>query len=147
MGGMMMGGMGGGRGNLRSNTLDQNYNYPVVAVKGLLNYQPKDYSFDLASRVVFDVSKIPKTIKVLNGDVSEESAKYQAKTYVDQIQSDKVHQHYHMVQKISTQDDVADPELLHVPIWFAKFVHKGKAISLVIDGNSGKIINSVGLDG
>ncbi len=146
MGGMMMGGMGGGRGNLRSNTLDQNYNYPVVAVKGLLSYQPKDYSFDLTSRVVFDVSKIPKGIKVLNGDISEDSAKYQAKTFVDQLQSDKVHQRYHMVQKISTQDDVGDAELLHAPVWFAKFVHKNNAISLVIDGNSGRIINSIGLE-
>ncbi|OWP56044.1 MAG: hypothetical protein B2I17_08720 [Thermoplasmatales archaeon B_DKE] len=146
MGGMMMGGMGRGNGNLRAYTLDQNYDYPIVAMKGMLGYQPKDYSFDLKSRVIFDVSKIPKGIKVLNGDVSEESAKYEAKTYVDQLQSKKVHDQHHMVQKITTEDDVSEPELLHVPVWFAKFSHKGKDISLVIDASSSRIINSIGLE-
>ena len=146
MGGMMMGGMGRGNGNLRAYTLDQNYDYPIVAVKGLLGYQPKEYAFELQSRVIFDVSQVPKGIKVLNGDVSEESAKYEAKTYVDQLQSKKVHDQHHMVQKITTEDDVTDPELLHVPVWFAKFSHKGREISLVIDASSGKVINSIGLE-
>lgn len=146
MGGMMMGGMGMGQGNLRAGTLAQNYNYPVVAVKGLTAYQPRDYSFDLNSREIFDVSKIPKGIKALNGDVSEDAAKYQAKTYVDQLQSEKVHQEYHMVQRMSTQDETADPELLHVPVWFVKFTHKNQDISLVLDGNSGRVINSIGLE-
>ncbi|HLH86703.1 MAG TPA: zinc ribbon domain-containing protein [Thermoplasmataceae archaeon] len=145
VGGMVMGGGMGGRGNVRAGNLDQSYNFPVVAVKGLLMYQPRDYTFDLQARVLFDVSKIPKGINVLNGDVSEDAAKYQAKTYVDQLQNEKVHQQYHMVQKITTVDDVADPELLHVPVWFAKFSHKGKEISLILDGSNGKIINSVGL--
>jgi uncharacterized Zn finger protein (UPF0148 family) len=143
VGGMMMG--GGGANTLRAYTLDNNYDYPVVAVKGLLNYQPRDYSFDLQSRVIFDVSKQPKGIKILNGDVGEDSAKYEAKTYVDQLQSSKAHEKHHMIQKIVTQDDVAEPELLHVPIWFAKFTHKGKQISLVIDASNGKVINSIGL--
>lgn len=148
MGGALVGGMvgGGGMNSVRAYTMDNNYDYPVVAVKGLLSYQPKDYSFDLRNRIVFDVSKIPKNIKTLNGDVSEESAKYEAKTYVDQLQSRKVHEQHHMVQKIVTQDDVADPELLHVPIWFAKFTHKGKQISLVVDASTGNVVNSIGLE-
>ncbi len=146
MGGMMGAGMGMGGNNLRSYNYDQVYNYPVVAVKDLMEYQPKDFSFRLSERAIFDVSKIPKGIKVLNGDVSEDSAKYEAKTYVDQLQSQKVHQMHHMVQKIQTQDDVTDPELVHVPVWFAKFSHKGREMSLVVDGNSGNIINSIGLE-
>lgn len=144
VGGMMAGGMGSG--NLRAYTYDQNYNYPVVAVKSLLNYQPRDYVFDLGSRVIFDISKVTGNVKALNGDVGEDSAKYEAKTYVDQLQSQKVHAMHHMVQQISTKDDVGDPELLHVPVWFAKFSHKKDLISLVIDGSNGKIINSIGLE-
>ena len=146
MGGMIGGGMGMGGNNLRSYNYDQVYNYPVVAVKDLMEYQPKDFAFRLSDRTVFDISKISKGIKVLNGDVSEDSARYEAKTYVDQLQSQKVHQMHHMVQKIQTQDDVSDPELIHVPVWFAKFSFKGREISLVIDGNSGNVINSIGLD-
>ncbi len=145
-GSMMTGGMGmGGNNARRAYTLDQNYEYPVVAVKGLMEYQPRDYSFNLRDRQIFDISKIPKGIKVLNGDVSDDSAKYEAKTNVDQIQSQKVHQAHHMVQNIVTKCDVSEAELLHVPIWFVKFTHKSDLISLVIDGNSGGVINSIGL--
>lgn len=146
MGGMMTGGMGlGGNNARRAYSLDQNYQYPVVAVKGLMEYQPRDYSFNLTERQIFDISKIPKGIKILNGDVSDDAAKYEAKTNVDQIQSQKVHQAHHMVQNIVTKCDVAEAELLHVPIWFAKFTHKADMISLVVDGNSGGVINSIGL--
>ncbi len=81
----------------------------------------------------------------MNGDISEEAAKYQARTFVDQLQSQKAHAQYHMIQQISSQEDVSDAELLHVPIWFVRYDHKGNKIVLVVDGNSGNIINSMGL--
>jgi hypothetical protein len=125
--------------------LDSNYNFPIVALKALTEYQPKNYQFNLESRMLFDVSKIPKGIKVLNGDVGEEAAKYQARTLVDQLQSEKAHAQYHMVQKLQTEMDVSEAELLHAPIWFARYDHKGQKIILAMDGNSGSVINSIGL--
>ena len=139
----MMGGMGGGARKVVE--MDANYNFPVVALKALTAYQPRDYQFDLGSRTIFDVTKISKNIKVLNGDISEEVARSQAKTLVDQLQSEKAHSKYHMIQQISTQSDVGDAELLHAPIWFARYDHKGKKLVLVIDANSGNLINSMGL--
>jgi len=50
-----------------------------------------------------------------------------------------------MIQQLNTQVDVSETELLHAPIWFARYDHEGKKIILVIDGNSGGIINSIGL--
>ncbi|HXW37496.1 MAG TPA: hypothetical protein VEJ36_06320, partial [Nitrososphaerales archaeon] len=90
-------------------------------------------------------TKLPKGVKVLNGDISEEVAKAQAKTLVDQLQSQKAHEKYHMIQRLDTQSDVGDVELLHVPIWFARYDHKGTKIVLVIDANAGRVINSLGL--
>lgn len=149
MGGALMGGaFGGGYGgnqDVRAYTLDHNYEYPVVAVKGLMEYQPKSYAFNLQERVVFDISKVPKGIKTINGDIGEDAAKYEAKTNVDQIQANLAHQQHHSIRSIQTQTNVSDPELLHVPVWFAKFDDNGKKIALVIDGNSGKLINSIGL--
>lgn len=145
--GTMMGGGGfggGGQGSRRAYQLDNDYNFPIVALKALNEYQPKDYQFSLAERTLFDESKV-KGIKVLNGDVGEDVAKSQAKTMVDQLQSEKAHQQHHMVQQISTQSDVGDAELLHVPVWFSRYDHKGNKIVLVVDGNSGGIINSIGL--
>jgi Double zinc ribbon len=144
LGTMMGGGMGGGQGNKRAYQMDNDYNFPVIGLKALTEYQPKEYEFALSERALFDETKV-KGIKVLNGDVGEEVAKNEAKTLVDQLQSEKAHAAHHMIQKIDTQSDVGDGELLHVPVWFARYDHKGKKIVLVLDGNSGGIINSIGL--
>jgi zinc-ribbon domain len=144
--GTMMGGggFGGGGGSKRAYQMDNDYNFPIIALKALTEYQPRDYQFGLADRVLFDETKV-KGIKVLNGDVGEDVAKSQAKTMVDQLQSDKAHAAHHMVQQLSTQSDVGEAELLHAPVWFARYDHKGKKMVLVIDANSGGVINSIGL--
>ncbi len=138
-------GMGYGGGARKTEQLDMNYNFPVIALKALTDYQPREYQFNLEGRQLFDISKLPKDVKILNGDISEDVAKSQAKTLVDQLQSQKAHEKYHMIQSIHTDSDVGDVELLHVPVWFAKFDHKGNKIVLVIDANSRSVINSFGL--
>lgn len=125
--------------------MNNNYNFPIVALKALTKYQPGNYEFSLDNRMLFDVSKVPKGMKILNGDVGEEVARYQTKTLVDQLQSEKAHSQYHMIQQLHTDVDVADAELLYAPIWFAQYDHKGKKIILIIDANSGSVINSIGL--
>jgi hypothetical protein len=137
--------MGGGGGPTKSEQMDENYSFPVVALKALTAYQPRDYQFDLGERQLFDITKIPKNIQVLNGDISEDVARQQAKTLVDQLQSEKAHAKYHMIQRMNTESDVGDVELLHAPIWFARFDHKGNKIVLVLDASSGRLINSMGL--
>jgi hypothetical protein len=138
-------GMGYGGGMRKTQQIDMNYNFPVIALKALTDYQPSDYQFNLDERELFDISKLPKDVKILNGDISEDVAKSQAKTLVDQLQSQKAHAQYHMIQSIQTDSDIGDVELLHAPVWFAKFDHKGNKIVLVIDANSGRLINSIGL--
>lgn len=145
MGSMLGGGMMGTANTKKAYTIDSSYNCPVIALKALTIYQPHDYEFALDGRVDFDPKKIPKSVKVLNGDVNEDAAKNQAKTIADRLQTQKAHSQYHMIQQIQTEEDVASGELLHVPIWFAKYDHKGKKIILVVDANSGASINSIGL--
>lgn len=151
MDGMLMGTMLGGGGMMgsantkKAYTLDASYDCPVIALKALTIYQPHDYEFALDGRVDFDPKKIPKSIKILNGDINEDAAKNQAKTLVDRLQSERAHSQYHMIQQIETQEDVSSGELLHAPIWFAKYDHKGKKIILIIDANTGAPINSIGI--
>ena len=150
-GGGRRGGFGGG-GRLtgdvlrtrRAYQMDNDYNFPIVGLKALTEYQPKDYQFKLDGRVIFDETKV-KGIKVLNGDVGEDVAKSQARTLVDQLQSEKAHAAHHMIQQLNTVCDVGEAELLHAPVWFARYNHKNGKIVLVIDGNSGGVINSIGL--
>ena len=72
--------------------MDANYNFPVIALKAMTDYQPRDYPVYLEGRELFDISKLPKSVKILNGDISEDGAKSQAKTLVDQLQSQKAHE-------------------------------------------------------
>jgi DNA-directed RNA polymerase subunit RPC12/RpoP len=141
--GTMMG--PGQAGAQRAYQMSNNYNLAIVAVKAFNEYQPKSYQFDLHERMLFDVSKIPKGVKILNGDVGEEAAKYQAKALADQLQSERAHAQYHMIQQLKTDVDITETELLYAPIWFAQYDHKGNKIILVIDGNSSGVINSIGL--
>lgn len=146
IGSMVGGGMGGGNSSTRAYSLNQNYQFPVVAMKALDEYQPKSYEFELDDRTLFEAGKFPKGIKIMNGDVGEEAAIYEAKTNVNQLQYTKVHAQHHMVQSLHTDMDTSDPELMHVPVWFARFERKGKKIVVVVDGHSGGIVNSIGLD-
>ncbi|HYM39508.1 MAG TPA: zinc ribbon domain-containing protein [Thermoplasmata archaeon] len=144
MGGMMGGGFGGG-GARKSYEFADNYNFPVVALKALFEHQPRDYQFNLQDRTFFDVNHVPKGIKILNGDVGEDGARYEAKALVTQLQSQKAHEKYHMIQELHSDVEAGDVELLHAPIWFARYDHQGQKIALVVDGNSGGVINSLGL--
>jgi hypothetical protein len=145
MGGMMGGGMGVGGGANQSYELDNNYNFPIVALKALTEYQPRSYMFKLDQRMLFDASQVPKGVKILNGDIGEDAATYQAKTLVSQLQNEQAHAQYHMIQQLHTDVDVAETELLYAPIWFARYDHKGQKIIMVIDANSSGIINTIGI--
>ncbi len=146
MGGMMGSSMGGG-GPKKSYEFADNYNFPIVALKALFEHQPRDYQFNLEERSFFDVTKVPKGVQILNGDVGEDGARNEAKAYVAQLESQKAHQQHHMIQQLHTDVSASDVELLHAPIWFARYDHQGKKISLVVDANSGGVINSIGLEG
>ena len=148
LGGVMAGTMGhGGASAIRAYQMSENHNYPVVALRDLSEYQPHDFEFALHERELFDVSKLPKGVKILNGDVGEQDAKQQARALVDQLQSQKAHEKYRMIQHLKTDIDVGDAELLHVPVWVGRYLFKKKKkIVVVVDGNSGSPMHTVGLD-
>ncbi len=140
--------IGGGQVINKTAEVDDNYDFPVVAVKALkAEYQPKGYQFALADRALFDVSKLPKGLKVLNGDVGEEQAKFDAKTLVKELQYQKAHDmhKHHTIEKIATEVDVTNGELLHAPIWYIRYNHEGKSIVLIVDANSGGVMSTSGL--
>jgi Double zinc ribbon len=150
----ILGGVVGGRigragagASTKAYQLDENHNYPVVALRAFRELQPHDFEFALQERELFEPSKLPKDIKVLNGDVGEDDAKQQARTLVDQLQSQKAHERYRMIQQIKTEIDVGDAELLHVPVWVGRYLFKGtKKIVVIVDANSGSPIHAIGLD-
>ncbi len=127
----------------RSATISGQYEYPVVAVKAMGQYQPKDYQFALGDRTLFDRKSIPSGTAVLNGDLGEDAAQHAAKAHVQQIQSEEAHHKHSMVSNLRCEVDVSDGELLHVPIWYFRFEHKDAQPAVIVDGNAGRVIQTV----
>jgi len=127
----------------RSETISGQYEYPVVAVRAMSSYQPKDYQFSLPNRTLFDKKAIPSSIPILNGDLGEDVARNAADAYVRQLQSETVHKKHSMVSQLQTQVTVSEGELLHTPIWYFRFEHKKENVTVLIDGNAGKVIRTM----
>ncbi len=156
--GALLGSMlGGGRGGYavlpilagpvvnptRAQTISGEYEYPIVAVKAMGDYQPKDYQFSLADRSFFDRKAVPQGTPVLNGDVGEDVAQHAARAYVQQLQSEEAHHKHGMISNIQTQVTVSDGELLHVPVWYFQFDHDGEKQVVLVDANAGKVIQTI----
>ncbi len=127
----------------RSETISGQYEYPVVAVKAMSAYQPKDYQFSLAARTFFDKKSIPPTAPILNGDLGEDAAKFAAEAFVKQLQSEAAHAKHHMVSNLNCQVQVSEGELLHTPIWYFRFDHKNENVTVLIDGHAGRVIRTM----
>ncbi|MGP8076268.1 MAG: zinc ribbon domain-containing protein [Thermoplasmata archaeon] len=127
----------------RAETISGQYEYPVVAVKAMSAYQPKDYQFSLTDRTFFDKKAIPTSAPILNGDLGEETARFAAEAFVKQLQSEAAHQKHHMVSNISCQVQVSEGELLHAPIWYFRFDHKNEKVTVLIDGHAGRVIRTM----
>jgi len=127
----------------RSETISGQYEFPVVAVKAMEAYQPKDYQFALTDRAMFDKKSIPSNAPVLNGDLTEDSARTAAEAFVKQLQSETAHKKHHVVSALQTTVQVSEGELLHTPVWYFRFDHKGQNVTVLIDGHSGRVIRTM----
>jgi hypothetical protein len=133
--------MGGGVVNSnRSETIAGQFEYPVVAVKAMAAYQPRNYSFGLADRTFFDKKAIPDGAPILNGDLGEDAAQHAARAFVQQTQSEAAHKKHSVVSKLNTTVDVSEGELLHVPVWQFQLDHKGQRMMLLVDAHAGRVI-------
>ena len=127
----------------RSETISGQYDYPVVAVKAMNSYQPKDYQFPLGDRTFFDKKQVPSGVQILNGDLTEDAAKSAAQAFVKQLQSEQAHKKHHVVSALNTQVNVSEGELLHTPIWYFRFQHKAENVIVLIDGHAGRVIRTM----
>ncbi|MCI4345509.1 MAG: zinc ribbon domain-containing protein [Thermoplasmata archaeon] len=136
--------MGGGMNATRAGTISQQYEYPVVAVKGMTMYQPHNYTFGLADRSFYDKKSVPEGSQVLNGDLGEDAAAHAAEAFVNQLQFEAAHKQHHMVSSLQTQVQVSEAELLHVPVWYIRLDRKGQKIEILVDAHAGKVMQTVG---
>ena len=102
IGGMVGGGMGGNNA-IRGGTFSHNYECPVVSIKGREHLQPISYSFNLDHRTQFDRTKVVNSIKILNGDIDESTARNMAQSFTNQEQERAIRGKHHHIQALNTQ--------------------------------------------
>jgi hypothetical protein len=154
--GGFLGGRAGGRGFAvvpifggpvvnpnRSESISGQYEYPVVAVKAMTAYQPKNYEFALADRTFFDKKGVPDGTPVLNGDLGEDAAQHAAQAYVQTLQSEAAHKKHSMISQLRTNVEVSEAELLHVPVWYFQLERKGDKSMVLIDAHAGRVIQTI----
>jgi hypothetical protein len=124
----------------RQDQITNSFQFPVVAVRGYMQYQPKDYQFSLDTRQAYQKDALPGGASVLNGDLGSDYAQQEARVYVMQVQADSAHRKHHMVSRIQTQVEVGEPELLHAPIWRITLDHKGHQAVFLIDANANRVM-------
>jgi hypothetical protein len=127
----------------RSETIAGQFEFPVIAVKSLASYQPRNYQFGLTERTLFDRKAVPSGAPILNGDLGETAAQGSAKAFVQQAQSDIAHKKHSVVSKLQTTVDVSEGELLHVPIWSFVLERKGQRMTMIVDAHAGRAIPTV----
>ncbi len=116
-------------------------NLPIVAVRGYTQYQPKEgFVFQLQGKVNFD-KRQTGGVEVQSGDISEAEAKGQAGSFAHQLAEKQAHSRVDNLLSIDVNPTTFDGELVHVPVWFMQYSHKGKAMFILIDGNSGTVMN------
>ncbi len=127
----------------RAGTLTGSYEFPVVAVKGMSAYQPKNYEFKLSERTLFDRKAIPSGSPILNGDLGEDAATHSAQGYVMQLQAEQAHKQHYMVSAVQTQVQVSEAELLHVPIFYFELDRKGAKTMVLVDAHAARVMPTV----
>ena len=120
--------------------IQMQYNIPIVAVRGYSKYQPEDgFQFNLQNKLNFD-KRATGGVDVQSGDVAEPEAKAQAQALAHKFAEKEAKKRVDTLQSIQVYPTTYDGELLHAPIWFMEYSHKGKAMYIAIDGHSGIVM-------
>jgi hypothetical protein len=116
-------------------------NIPVVAVRGYAQYQPEEgFQFQLQDKANFD-KRQTGGVDVQSGDVSEAEAKSQAAALGHKLAEREAKKRVDTLESIQAYPTTYDGELLHAPVWFMEYAHKGKQMFVLIDGGSGQVMN------
>jgi len=117
------------------------FQIPVVAVRGYNKYQPDDgFQFQVANKMSFDKRR-SGGIEVMSGDVSEAEAKQQAAALAQKFAEKEARKRVDTLESIQVYPTAVDGELLHAPVWFMSYQHKGKSMFILVDGHAGVVMD------
>ena len=121
--------------------IQMQYNIPIVAVRGYVKYQPDDgFQFQLQNKMSFD-KRQTGGVDVQGGDVAEAEAKAQAAALAHKFAEKQARTRVDNLESIQVYPTMYDGELLHAPVWFMEYEHKGKQMFILVDGSSGGVMD------
>jgi LSD1 subclass zinc finger protein len=100
------------------------------------------YPIPLDGKTIFDLNKIKtQNADILDGDMLENEAKDKAEhTAVDNIKTDVSHK-VDQLTRFDCSAEIGEGELIHVPIWFVHYRHKGIDRVAGVEGVSATVVN------
>ena len=117
------------------------YAIPIVAVRGYTKFQPDDgFQFQVQNKMAFDKRR-SGGVAVMSGDVAEAEAKQQAAALAHKFAEKEAKKRVDTLESIQVYPTTNDGELLHAPVWFMEYGHKGKAMYILIDGHTGQVMD------
>jgi len=122
--------------------INVSYLIPVVAVRGYNKYQPDDgYTFSLQGKGPYEKRKTGG-VEILDGDVTEQEATQFAQTLAQKYAEKEARKRVDTLESFVPYFQQAPGELLHAPVWFVRYRHKGaKEMYILVDGNANKVID------
>ncbi len=120
--------------------IQMQYNIPIVAVRGYSKYQPEDgFQFQVQDKLDFD-KRQTGGVEVMSGDVAEAEGKAQAASLAHKFAEKEAKKRVDTLESIQVYPTTYDGELVHAPVWFMEYAHKGKQMYIAIDGHSGQVM-------
>lgn len=144
--GMVLGGTvvhdmaGGGQRGPASGPISKQY-YELMLARRASDVDLNQYQIPLQEKEIFTIGKIPQNAEILNGDMLEEEAKAKADALGrEQVRKELSHQ-YDTIHALNINTALGEGELIHIPVWFVSYEHKGVNRLTGVDGITCKVVN------
>jgi len=124
---------------IKEGKIEKEYNWLVLARKAT-EFPTREYEIPLEGKIPYDFRRIESFARVLNSEVSKEDAVDIAKEEIEELHQFLTKEFVDKIVEIKNEFSVEDTSYLHAPVWFIKYVYKGKEYQLLIDGATGTAI-------
>lgn len=116
--------------------MEKDYDWLVLARKAT-DFPTREYKVPLEGKIPFDFRKVEGFAKVLNSEVDKDDAVTIAKQEIEENHRYLIQQDVDRIIEMQTDLEVSQVVYLHSPVWFVRYMYKGKDYMLLIDGATG----------
>ena len=128
-----------GTSERREGVVPRDYFWKVLGRRSS-EFPVRAYKVPLAAKVPFEVGAMAAGSRFLNAEVDEDEAERMARAQVEEKEQAMLKDIVDVVERAETGVVLKDAEFLHVPLWFARFVYKGKPGQVIIDAAAGEVV-------